>query len=77
MALTLGIFGTGVMGQRHIRGLGRLHQVGRLRYDVAAICDILPDNAQKAVGLSEELLGRRPQVFESFWLKTRLTPAKN
>ena len=66
MALTLGIFGTGVMGQRHIKGLGRLKQVGRLRYDVAAICDILPDNANKAVALSQELLGTTPQLFESF-----------
>ncbi len=66
MTLTLGIFGTGVMGQRHIRGLGRLKQIGRLRYDVAAICDILPDNANKAVALSQELLGATPRLFESF-----------
>ena len=66
MTLTLGIFGTGVMGQRHIRGLGRLRQVSRLRYDLAGICDILPANAQKGVALAEEVLGQRPQVFESF-----------
>src|SRR5512141_114737 len=66
MTLTLGIFGCGVMGQRHIRGLGRLHKVGRLRQTLAGICDILPENAQKGVALAEELLGYRPQVYESF-----------
>lgn len=65
MTLTLGIIGTGIMGQRHIRGLGRLRQTGRLRYDVAGICDVVSDNAQKAASTAEELLGRRPQVFQS------------
>ena len=66
MTLSLGIFGCGVMGQRHIRGLGRLRQVGRLRQTLAGICDILPANAQKGVDMAEELLGYRPQVYESF-----------
>jgi predicted dehydrogenase len=53
------------MGQRHIRGLGRLRQVGRLRFDLAGVCDIAPDNAQRGAALAEELLGRRPQLFAS------------
>lgn len=74
MTLTLGIFGCGVMGQRHIRGLGRLRQVGRLRVELAGVCDILPDNANRAVALAEELLGQRPQVFPSFEAMQRGLP---
>ncbi len=66
MTLTLGIFGTGVMGQRHIRGLDRLRRIGQLRYELAGICDIAPVNAEKGAALAEDLLGRRPQVFDSF-----------
>ena len=65
-SLTLGLFGTGVMGQRHIKGLGRLHQVGRLPVQLAGVCDLIPENAQKAAALAEELLGVRPQVFANF-----------
>jgi predicted dehydrogenase len=66
MALTLGIFGTGVMGQRHIRGLGRLRQVGRLRFELAGICDLLPESAQRAADLAEEQLGYRPALYPNF-----------
>lgn len=66
MTLTLGICGTGGMGQRHIRGLGRLHQVGRLRFELAGICDLLPQNAQRAADLAMDLLGHRPRIYESF-----------
>ncbi|HEY3341436.1 MAG TPA: Gfo/Idh/MocA family oxidoreductase [Anaerolineae bacterium] len=66
MTLTLGIFGTGVMGQRHIRGLGRLRQVGRLRFDLAGVCDLVPESAQRAVDLAEEQLGYRPALYSTF-----------
>lgn len=65
-ALTYGLFGTGVMGQRHIKGLGQLHKVGRLPVRLAGICDLIPENAQKAANLAEELLGVRPQIFANF-----------
>lgn len=64
--LKLAIFGTGVMGQRHIKGLGQLHKVGRLPFELAAICDLSPTNAQKGADLAEQLLGKRPQLFTSF-----------
>jgi predicted dehydrogenase len=54
------------MGQRHIRGLGRLRRVGRLRCELAGLCDLLPQNAQRAADLAEEQLGYRPQIYESF-----------
>lgn len=54
------------MGQRHIKGLGQLHKVGRLPVRLAGICDLIPENAQKAANLAEELLGERPQIFANF-----------
>jgi predicted dehydrogenase len=74
MTLSIGIFGCGVMGQRHIRGLGRLRQVGRLRVELVGICDILPENANRAVALAEKLLGQRPQIFSSFEAMQRGLP---
>ena len=54
------------MGQRHIRGLGRLRQVNRLRFDLAGICDLLPESAQRAADLAEEQLGYRPAIYPTF-----------
>jgi predicted dehydrogenase len=64
--LKLGIFGTGVMGQRHIKGLGQLHKVGRLPFELAGICDLNPANASRGADLAEQLLGVRPRTFGSF-----------
>ena len=64
--LTLGLFGTGVMGQRHIKGLGQLQRVGRLPFRLAGVCDLIPENAQRAAALAEDLLGVRPQIFANF-----------
>lgn len=66
MTLLLGQFGTGVMGQRHIKGLGKLHQAGRMPFRLAGICDLIPANADKAAALAEELLGYRPPVYTNF-----------
>ena len=62
-ALALGLVGCGVMGRRHVLGMQRLRAVGRLGFDLAAVCDVLPENAARAAGLAEEVLGRRPQSF--------------
>lgn len=64
--LKLGIFGTGVMGQRHIKGLGQLHKVGRLPFELAGICDPMTANAERGADLAEQLLGKRPKLFPSF-----------
>jgi predicted dehydrogenase len=66
MELSLGLFGCGVMGQRHIRGLSRLHDIRRLCFELAGVCDLIPDAAERAAALAEQLLGDRPQVFPSF-----------
>ncbi len=64
--LRLGLFGCGVMGQRHIKGLGQLRKVGRLRFELAAVCDLLPESANRAADLAESLLGARPRTFTTF-----------
>jgi predicted dehydrogenase len=64
--LKLGIFGTGVMGQRHIKGLGQLHKVGRLPFELAGICDPLTANAERGADLAGQLLGKRPRLFPNF-----------
>ena len=55
--------GCGMMGLRHVRGLGELERVepGSLR--LAAVCDTRPEMAEKAADEAEELLGARPASF--------------
>ena len=66
MPISLGLVGCGGMGRRHVRGMQRLKAAGRLSFDLAAVCDVLPDNAGAAADLANELLGRRPQVYTDF-----------
>jgi predicted dehydrogenase len=63
VTLTLGLFGCGVMGRRHILGLKKLRDAGRLRFDLAGVCDLIAGPGQQAADMAAELLGRRPQVF--------------
>ena len=64
--IKFGLFGTGVMGQRHVKALGRLHKVGRSRIELAGICDLIPANAEKAADLAEQLMGKRPRIYKDF-----------
>ncbi|NJM42009.1 MAG: Gfo/Idh/MocA family oxidoreductase [Anaerolineae bacterium] len=64
--IPLGLFGTGVMGQRHIKGMARLRGVGLQRIELVGVCDLLPANAERAADLAEQLLGQRPRVFPNF-----------
>ncbi len=63
--LILGLFGCGVMGRRHILGLKKLRDAGRLRFELAGVCDLIAGPGQQAADLAADLLGRRPQVFTS------------
>lgn len=63
MTLKLALCGCGGMGRRHIRGMKKLQAVGRLPFDLVAVCDIFPKNAQEAAALAEELLGQRPAIY--------------
>jgi predicted dehydrogenase len=40
----------------------KLKAANRLSFDLVAVCDIFPANAEQAADLAEELLGRRPAV---------------
>ncbi|MCC7446833.1 MAG: Gfo/Idh/MocA family oxidoreductase [Anaerolineae bacterium] len=64
--LAVALVGCGGMGRRHIRGMGKLHQAGHMAFDLAAVCDLLPDNSQQAADLAAELLGRRPDQYATF-----------
>ncbi len=64
MTLRFGLCGCGGMGRRHIGGMSKLKGVGRMPFDLVAVCDLLPENAQAAADLAEERLGRRPEVYQ-------------
>jgi predicted dehydrogenase len=54
------------MGQRHVKGLGQLRKIGALPFALAAICDPVMAQAERAADLAADLLGARPRVFASF-----------
>lgn len=62
MTLRLAIAGCGVMGRRHVLGLKRLKDIGRLRFDLTAVCDPFETNALRMAESAEELLGQRPAI---------------
>lgn len=66
MTLTVGLFGCGGMGRRHLLGMRKLQAIGRLRFELAAVCDVLPAAGEQAADRAAELLGRRPDVYASF-----------
>lgn len=65
MALALGLCGCGVMGRRHLLGLRKLQEIGRLRFDLVGLVDPVIASAERLAGVAEELLGRRPATFTS------------
>ncbi len=66
MTFALGLVGCGGMGRRHVLGMKRLQSVGKMAFDLVAICDILPENGKQMADQAEELLGKRPQQFTDF-----------
>lgn len=66
MTLSIALVGCGGMGRRHIGGMKRLHTAGKMAFDLAAVCDVFPENATKAADMGEELLGRRPDIYHDF-----------
>lgn len=63
--ISLCLVGCGGMGQRHLRGLYALHETGLSPFDLVAVCDLLPENANRAADEAERLFGRRPSVYLS------------
>lgn len=65
MTISLAIAGCGVMGRRHVLGLRKLQEIGRLRFDLVAVCDPVESSANAMADLAETLLGSRPAVYAS------------
>jgi len=63
--LALALVGCGGMGCRHIRGLHKLREIGSQPWELVAVCDLKPENAEQAANLAVDILGRRPKVFAS------------
>ena len=61
--INLLLVGCGMMGARHLRGLGELAQVAPGSVRLLAVCDMREEIAEKAADEAEELLGSRPRVF--------------
>ncbi len=66
MTFALGLVGCGGMGRRHVLGMKKLQAVGRMNFDLAAVCDIMPENLGRMVDHAESLLGTRPHRFSDF-----------
>jgi predicted dehydrogenase len=63
--LKLAIVGCGGMGGRHLLGLRELQQSGMNNVELAAVCDLRSDNAERLAANAAQLLGVRPMVFQS------------
>jgi len=57
------LVGCGMMGARHVRGMGELQQVAPGSVRLLGVCDRREEAAQKVAAEAEELLGSRPAVF--------------
>jgi predicted dehydrogenase len=75
MSFALGLVGCGGMGRRHLRGMERLARVGKLSFELAAVCDVLPESAQQAADMAQSLFGQTPVPYhdlETMLRNTRL-----
>ncbi|MEZ4617949.1 MAG: Gfo/Idh/MocA family oxidoreductase [Caldilineaceae bacterium] len=65
MTLSLALIGCGGMGRRHIGGMRQLHRIGKLPFELAAVCDLYESSAQSAADLAADALGKRPTVHST------------
>jgi predicted dehydrogenase len=63
--LDVALIGCGGMGRRHVKGLRKLREIGRNDIRLTAVCDPFTENADLAATLAGDLLGERPERFES------------
>lgn len=63
--LPIAIVGCGGMGGRHLLGLKELVETGSDNVDLVAVCDLNRDNAAHLADKAQDLLGRRPLVYEN------------
>ena len=62
MTLSLALIGCGGMGRRHIGGMRQLHRIGKMPFELTAVCDLYESSAQSAADLAADALGKRPAV---------------
>lgn len=65
MTLRLAIAGCGVMGRRHILGLGRLRAIDHLPFELVAAIDPVPESAAALAEIAQEQLGASPATYAS------------
>jgi predicted dehydrogenase len=53
------------MGSRHVSGYAALQRIGLSNVDLVAVCDIKLENAESVARQAEELLGKKPTVYQS------------
>ncbi|MBL8162588.1 MAG: Gfo/Idh/MocA family oxidoreductase [Anaerolineae bacterium] len=63
MTFALGLVGCGGMGRRHVLGMSKLLAAGQMRFELAAVCDVLPANGERLADQARDLLGKRPDVY--------------
>ena len=72
--IRIALVGCGGMGTRHLYGLAELAKTPFANVELAAVCDIRPENAELAAGEAEKLLGVRPRVFTGLERMVREVP---
>jgi len=72
--IKIALVGCGGMGTRHLYGLRELTQTPFCRVDLAALCDINPENGERAAAEVETLLGFRPPVYTDLTDMARAIP---
>ena len=74
MTLRLAIAGCGVMGRRHVLGLGRLRAIDHLPFELVAAIDPVPESAAALAEIAVEHLGLRPATYASLGEALAATP---
>lgn len=69
------LVGCGMMGARHVRGLGELQRVWPDHIRLAAVCDRRRDLAEKVAAEAAELLGAAPAVYDDLEHALREQPS--
>ena len=70
----MAIVGCGGMGGRHLRGVKEFYDTDLCNIELVAACDLRRDNAEFLADNAEQMLGRRPQVFEDMEAMVRAVP---
>lgn len=70
----IAIVGCGGMGGRHLRGVKALYDTDLCNIELVAACDLRRDNAEFLADNAEQMLGKRPLVFQDMAEMVRAVP---